>query len=579
MIESRYRTSGSSSFDRKKKSWFATAFVAVISFVPYLIFGALQVSFLWLSGTPISRGQEFDGNRKKQSLLSRILLFPLRLILLPLFLLWHPVRSSLGLQSKPRERRRWGNLIWGLPAFLLAITTLVAMVMMQTRAASLPDAYRVAAIDAQNNLDVHATEIYLQRLMRLDTDDEEMQFNFAKVLEAKGEMGRALAIMSSLAPDDKVGYPPAHLWLAKWTLSSPDATDADRLSCRHHLEIAANEFPKQPEVLEQLAALHLFLARVEPSANHLSTAIDYLKHAAELKPELYYQLARVQLDNEQFADASESFVRAERYFRLELSDDKHNQDARLGLARSLSGLSRFDEARTLLEEGIALDESQQFKALLAETIVAIVDQRYEREGGFSPEIFGMLIEAMRFNPKSTSVGGHLLDYGITTTDLNDRDVAIQMLESYLAEGEGVAMAHLLLGVHYFTNVGDADISMFHLEAAFNLDPTLTDSANNLAWLLAHRDPPDYERALAVINSVLEEHPEDANYLDTRGHIYLAMERWRDAAKDLERALPQMNNNPGTHAALAQIYEHFGQTSLAARHRSLAASLQGAGGSP
>ena len=41
---------------------------------------------------------------------------------------------------------------------------------------------------------------------------------------------------------------------------------------------------------------------------------------------------------------------------------------------------------------------------------------------------------------------------------------------------------------------------------------------------------------------------------SRGQILVKMERWNEALVELQRALPQMRNNPDTHRALEKVYE-------------------------
>lgn len=563
-----------------KKPLVLAILIAIVGFVPRLFGSIVRHTFFWLGGIP-TRANRGDFARQSKittwGIGKNLMLFPFRLVLLPLFLLWLPISQALGLQYVPRQRRAWGNILWGAPALFLGMTAIATAFLIHVRTPSLSSDYRNAVIDADSQQNLNAMEIYLQRLIRLDTDDKEMQYNYACILEDRGEVGRAVAIMSSLAPEDRVGYPPAHLWLAKWLLADPDMTDFDRLNCRHHLEVAEAEFPDAVEVHEQLASLHLFLINFEGRDPHLEIALRHLESAAEQQPALYYRLARVQQQFEDHAGAARSFALAEQHFRLSLEDNPSNHDARTNLAGSLLGMSRFEEARSVLLEGLEIDATHPFNILLAETIVAMFEQK--RQAGLTPDatLFAMLIEAMRYNPQSTSAALRLLNYGVKANDPESRDTAIQQLESFVTVGEGVAMAHLLLGIHYFNNEGDSTTSMFHLEAAYRLDPSLSDSANNFAWLLAHQEEPDYDRALAIIDSVLVEHPDNASYLDTRGHILLRQGRWEDVLRDLERALPGLRERPGTHEALAEIYDHYGQSTLAAQHRSIAERLRSVAG--
>ena len=147
-----------------------------------------------------------------------------------------------------------------------------------------------------------------------------------------------------------------------------------------------------------------------------------------------------------------------------------------------------------------------------------------------------------------------------------------MLEALLAGGYATPFVHFVLGCRAW-QAGETDSALFHLERAYELDEQLGLVANNLAWVLAHQQPPDLERALTIIDSVLERWPDVAQYRDTRGQILVKLERWEDALDDLERALPQMTRNRQLHEALAQVYGKLGQASLAQKHEQLAEDLE------
>ena len=68
---------------------------------------------------------------------------------------------------------------------------------------------------------------------------------------------------------------------------------------------------------------------------------------------------------------------------------------------------------------------------------------------------------------------------------------------------------------------------------------------------------------------MQRQPERPNFRDTRGQILAKMGRWKEALVDLEIALRAMVGNRGLHRALAEVYQHLDQPSLAAEHRRIA----------
>ncbi|MGB0600288.1 MAG: tetratricopeptide repeat protein [Rubripirellula sp.] len=75
-----------------------------------------------------------------------------------------------------------------------------------------------------------------------------------------------------------------------------------------------------------------------------------------------------------------------------------------------------------------------------------------------------------------------------------------------------------------------------------------------------------------MDSVVKRWPKDAGYRDTRVQVLIKLERWEEALKDLEFALPKMNEDPLVHSALAVTYEKLDQERLAEKHEKIASLL-------
>ena len=145
------------------------------------------------------------------------------------------------------------------------------------------------------------------------------------------------------------------------------------------------------------------------------------------------------------------------------------------------------------------------------------------------------------------------------------------LQALIADGKGTPATHFVLGVAA-NEQGRVDEARLHWEQAFRLDPKLGVVANNLAWLLAHADPPDLNRALELANLAVEREPKAATFRGTRGVVLMKLKRWSDALTDLEAELAANPTSAELHQALAEVYENLGSAELAAQHRSRAAAL-------
>ncbi len=130
------------------------------------------------------------------------------------------------------------------------------------------------------------------------------------------------------------------------------------------------------------------------------------------------------------------------------------------------------------------------------------------------------------------------------------------------------MVHLLLGVAALKQ-GDTAAEEQHLRLALASDPSLVVASNNLAWLLAERDPPQLDEALRLIERAVRQAPDHPALRSTRGRIYERLDRPQQAIVDLEFALTRQPERGDLNEALARLYAGIGNEEQATRHQQLA----------
>jgi predicted Zn-dependent protease len=117
-----------------------------------------------------------------------------------------------------------------------------------------------------------------------------------------------------------------------------------------------------------------------------------------------------------------------------------------------------------------------------------------------------------------------------------------------------------------------------LEAAHDLNSRDVLVANNLAWLLAHVEPLDLPRALALSDMAVRRRPMDPAFRGTHGHILLKLGRYQEALPHLLAALAGAERHrPAHHRALAKVYSHLQLAEVAAEHDRRAELLDKVGG--
>lgn len=85
--------------------------------------------------------------------------------------------------------------------------------------------------------------------------------------------------------------------------------------------------------------------------------------------------------------------------------------------------------------------------------------------------------------------------------------------------------------------------------------------NNLADVLIRRKG-DLQEALSLVNEAMQRNPGQPRFLSTRGEIYLDLERYEDARKDLQTALDKLGREENLLLLLALSYEGLGDRTRA-----------------
>src|SRR5262249_27920009 len=201
------------------------------------------------------------------------------------------------------------------------------------------------------------------------------------------------------------------------------------------------------------------------------------------------------------------------------------QPARLSCAEAFLLLGEPARAVTVMEEGLTQKNVDSYRPWLARAHVAWVDAAGKDSPEDKEKRLVLIDRGLKYNPNDLELLKRLVEVSRGTGPEKDR--ARALMETLLAQGKCAGMLHLLLGMHAFDQ-GKLDEAKLHLSQAYKLSPNVPVVANNLAWVLAHSEPPELDRALELINTVLEQDPRNLAFRETRGQIYVKLGKWRDA---------------------------------------------------
>lgn len=383
----------------------------------------------------------------------------------------------------------------------------------------------------------------------------------AKALQGLGRERDSLKILERLAPGDHPGYAPAHVMLAVTAVSTQPP---DFRAALAHLDRALQAEPSNAEAHELAARLAGGRGDWAAVVRH----VDQARHEdrADLMLLKATALQSLGLEN----DAVKLGRKAEGRLRsMDGAADGHNLGVRYSMAISLNLQREYERALGYLLRASQGTPSQRDRLAMADTCLAWSRHLATRAGTDKMKVLEVLEKGIELSPESQDV---LAAFVATCEEVLENEATRTSHVRRVLEGGGTASAflHYYLGIEAWKKGGKAT-AREHFQMAHDLNPRFTAVTNNLAMAISavSDKPEELEKALAMLEPLLRADPESPYFLDTRSHLLARLGRYREAARDLELALPRAVDKPGVHGMLAGLYEKLGMGSLSAQHGALA----------
>ena len=415
--------------------------------------------------------------------------------------------------------------------------------------------------------DYETAEIVMRRQLEADPTNVELIHRFALIREAQSFEEEATVLMRRLLAR-------RHLPSAKWLLD--------------HEVIGTKVTELDPEQLDEFGEIYKLITENEPEniavkrmyaqylifRQRLKSAIPLLDELSEIEPMLGLhaaQLAR-QLGEK---DSAELYAKKtlDRIRQMKM-DDPANAALAINIARNQIFLERHSDAIRTLQQAVKNAQTPQDRRfltqLLGDAIVAYVNYIEESPSNTITErlrVLRMLDVAVQIAPNNprviTMVADHVLG------NLHEDNEEIKSVRQALISGSPAGIAHFIKGTSSLMKK-DHEAAELHLGLAAEQMPRSGAILNNLAVALAHKDPPEYERALEIANAAIDNVPNPTpHFYETRGQLLFLMGRFREAISDLERALREPKLAKKAHQMLADCYDRVGEKELADGHRAAA----------
>lgn len=485
-------------------------------------------------------------------------------------------------------KRKLRPYLMAVPAFVVLCVYLTIVGRSLWIQSSIPSRYRQLGRAAIENAEFELARTYYERVAQLagkrdPTDD----FSLTLAAFQSGELAAGQSLLDQLAPADRLGYPKAHrikamqlvsmLTAAISDVGDPEANGADSAKVdqsmwelvRQHLNRSGGEDPVQ---LADLWTAY-FLAAGKPS-----DAIAQQMQAARLKPDRWLATAQFCNNLKDEDQRKRACGWAESHLKPKIKDNPFDHSSRIKLAQVFIYDKRFDEAASTLFEGLkhAGNDSSTAALKLRRAASEVLLLQMDSVSGDTQEQLvsrhRLLTRAIELDANNLLAYQRLLAMFTVDASRENRQTLLEVMEQQVAKGQSIAMAHFTLGCANWLE-GNREIATWHTERALELDPRMVGVMNNFAWMLAHGESPDLQRALTLIDAALEKNPNELQFRDTKGVILIKLERWDEALTEFETILPRIDHRQrgGVHRHLADIYTALGRSGLADRHRAEAAA--------
>ena len=454
------------------------------------------------------------------------------------------------------ERRRY--LLGGAPALLVIFATLGVIGFASTDSESIYRRYRLSMEQAMESGDFELASVLGSRIMENGLqDNSEMKFAIARALIGSKDMLRAQSVLTELAPDQSRGYGPAHAFRALLLANSAKSADETDLlnQLKWHLDNSRSE--KNEELYRLRSSYYLKIGQSQ-------LAIEQLELANGLNPRSAIPLSDIYLKQGSFESQKRVLQEAVVRIQRQLNDVPFDKDLRLTMALAYVRLKDFDRAEAVLRKGLELITTPEMTRAVADFYVMRHDEIYRDARDDMARRLGFLEQAIGIDRNHEGVYLRLSQLYTDSKEASESKKVRLLLESMIADGKSPSLAHFALGTVSIMD-NDQKRALWHLGQAHKLDKQIPMVCNNLAWMLAHTENPDLDKAFELSKVAVESMPGEPEFKDTLGTILIKQGKLQDAVTVYEKLLSEMPDRKRVHAKLAEIYKELGQPSLSQMH--------------
>ena len=427
-----------------------------------------------------------------------------------------------------------------------------------------------------------------ERLAQMETE---------KRLTTQGRFDRAVERLQ-LPRTDEVSRQQARLTIDRLSRADPPFIPANQFLATEiqksgKFKSNANEFRELLRNLEIVAdggdvPSKMALVQFYVVSRQNSLAIARLRELVDQRPDLNLQLAQLLQRNGEVELAKMTARRAVEFHEKQLQLPSQKASNYIALASGFSLLDQHDDAIAVLEKavqffpelnkmlvGLLVEQSNRTQIVSKQTIDLPDNGDASAEAAEASQLsgaaFGFAKRAIEVDPSNLIAWSKLHEMTLGNDETSDQAAA--MFDQFSENDDTNGAIELVKSVALFFE-SDIDGAIELLESAVKNSTPGSDNhvraKNNLASYLAQTDPPQFDRAIEIVNQLVVDHP---TAIETRGQILALAGRDVEAIADLTRVIQNHPSHEGAARTIARIWEKQGMAEKAAALRARVRQLR------
>jgi tetratricopeptide (TPR) repeat protein len=301
-------------------------------------------------------------------------------------------------------------------------------------------------------------------------------------------------------------------------------------------------------------------------------ALAKLTIAANTDPKMWLVIADLHQRKDELLLRNRALKTAKSEFQRLVENDPFDTSNRVNLSMVLTRLKEHEDAEQVLLRGFKLQPDSAMKRALAIYYVMRNDMLSSTAPQFSQQ-FRYLENAMQFDSSHAATYGRMTRLFLRDISNEQRDEIKSSLLKLVTGDSQSAMAHFSLS-NLFQAEGDVAKAQWHLERAYEIDNSIVNVINNLAWTLAHKESPDLDRALELAETAVRQSPKNYEFIDTYANVLMLRKNYESAIKNFEKVLPNSGSKRVIHMRLAECFRAIDRPDLAKLHETNAQAIGG-----